>query len=219
MKLALSHFIIFGCCIMTAAGRAFADAKPANQTASFIWSAPTNKWPEALWVYKVEPQEFSPAVVSNLMALGNFTAKDRAKRVPSNSPVKDPAALYFSNGDESKHLVIYPSLGFIDYHDEGAQARMTEPVVNVPSEEQVPSLALKYVRLAGIDRSQLETKPDSSDFLMHGERRTRGPFNGKGTDEVQARGVFFDRTVDGVPFCQWCSAGQLFFGLEARLCQ
>jgi len=41
------------------------------------WNAPKHPWPKTLWVYHMVPTKFSPTVISNLMALGSFTEKDR----------------------------------------------------------------------------------------------------------------------------------------------
>ena len=41
------------------------------------WKAPSHPWPKALWVYTVSPTRFSPTVISNLMAIGSFTEKDK----------------------------------------------------------------------------------------------------------------------------------------------
>ncbi|MCI0747837.1 MAG: hypothetical protein L0Y58_20715 [Verrucomicrobia subdivision 3 bacterium] len=60
---------------------------------SIAWNAPTNHWPTSLWIYKVVPQEFSPAVISNLMAIGGFTMKDRSK-IEGQRP--DKRLLYFT---------------------------------------------------------------------------------------------------------------------------
>jgi len=49
-----------------------------------VWDAPTNELPSALWVYRVLPAQFSPMVISNLMALGSFTLRDR-------KPPRNPA--------------------------------------------------------------------------------------------------------------------------------
>jgi hypothetical protein len=167
-----------------------------------VWSAPTNQWPQALWVYKVEPQEFPPAVISNLLALANFTIKDRAKSAPGHPPIKDPKAFYFRNSDESRRLGIFPSLGWIEYHDGGALAPMDKPIRNVPSEEEIRPLALNFVRLLGIDRSLLETKLDSPELDAYGLRGTRRHMDqgsGKLVTEINYRGIFFVRRIDGIP--------------------
>lgn len=201
MKSILHFLFVLGCGVMSVVGGPSAVRGPATlQSVEIIWSAPTNKWPEALWVYKVEPQNYPVSVISNLLALGSFTTKDKSDSLLGQARFKDKSILYFRNSDESKHLGIYPSLGFVDYNDRSAEARMTEPAVKIPGEEEVPLIALKYLRLLAIDPSQLETKSNSCDLSIHGERRTRGHLDGKGADEVDSRGIFFNRRLDGIPF-------------------
>src|SRR5271157_706434 len=121
---------------------AFAGAgRAAFQSAEVVWSTSTNGWPEQLWVYAVVPQDFSEAVVSNLMVLTGFATNDQATP-PGILGSIDPKAVYFGRS-WSKHLTVSASLGFIEYHDEGAQASMTssengvpEPAVGVPGQEQ-----------------------------------------------------------------------------------
>ena len=49
----------------------------ANRIEVF-WNVPSsNSWPSMVWVYRIVPQNFSSAVVSNLMALGPFTMAER----------------------------------------------------------------------------------------------------------------------------------------------
>jgi hypothetical protein len=80
---------------------------------------------------------------------------------------------------------------------------MTEPVEAVPSETDVLPLGLRCLRLAGIDRSQLATKPDSCDLDLYGERGTRGHLDQGTAQEIKEtnnRAIFFVRRVDGIPF-------------------
>src|SRR6266536_3244665 len=90
------------------------------------WKASTNGWPESLWVYKVVSQEFSEPVISNLLAIASLSPKDRAKP-PRDVSALDKGASYFTARDGSRHLAICPAKGWIEYKDERAEARMTEP--------------------------------------------------------------------------------------------
>ena len=165
-----------------------------------VWGIPTTNWPDALWVYKVIPQNFAAPVVSNLMAIGSFTEKSRTK-APAYLTDIDKKTLYF--GDDSKHLAICPMLGYIEYRDGSADARMGEPVVGVPDEDAVLPLAIKYLRAAGIDQSQLAVRSNGISLALHGEKRDRSYIDkrmGQRVEVVDSRGLFFLRRIDNIAF-------------------
>ncbi len=153
-----------------------------------VWAVPANTWPPTnkIWSYKVVPQHFSDAAISNLMILGSFTEKDKT------------GFGYGSLG--TKYLKINPTLGYIEYYDEKAIASPTsaitnvpEPVIGVPDKEESLRLGLKYLHLAGIDTSQL--------LNPRWYTETRGWINQKThteVDEVQMRAVDFERRIDGL---------------------
>ena len=204
-----------------------ADESPINlQQTEIIWSAPTNNWPASVWAYKVVPEEYSEAVISNLLVLGSFTSKDRVK-----SPdyyASDKSAMYFGN-EGWKYLAICPALGFIDYHNENAQARMTNsfkgvprPVVGVPNATEAIELALRYLRMAGVDISQLATKPGTCDLDLHRETGT-ATYVEQTTKEwitvTNIAGVHFTRRVDGLDVrgSGLCGGARITFGNNSNV--
>jgi len=88
----------------------------------FIWKA-TNDLPKALWVYRVIPQTFPAAVVSNLMAIGHLQANDTAK--PPFNPLPDRNIMYFRDKKTkwNHSLLIAPALGWVQYMDQSGSAR------------------------------------------------------------------------------------------------
>jgi len=167
-----------------------------------VWAAPTNAWPNELWVYRVYPQEFSDAVMSNVLALASFRMSD-CTRAPAAFAEKDKHALFFGNLDgHYKHLAICPKLGFIDYYDPKAEADgYFQPVVEVPDQRETTRLGLRYLRMVGIDLSQIATKPGTSDPDLHWETRTTGFIDQKTKREVNLTNrftVFFRRRIDGI---------------------
>jgi len=188
-------------------GEMAVTAQLAPQKIEVEWSVQTNGWPDKLWVYKVVPQEFSEAVISNVMVLSSFSTNDRGK-MPDYFAKMDASASYFGN-PWSKHLTISSLLGYIEYHDGTAQARMVsaekgvpEPVTGVPDQEETTRLGLKILRLLGIEASQLATKSGTCDLDLHWDKGGRTYLNEKTgkqvIDEVDNFGVFFDRRVDGL---------------------
>ena len=195
-------------------GGTFTNESPAGL--KIIWAVPTNVWPPdyKIWTYKVVPQTFSDAVISNAMAIGGFTVKDKIK-LPAEALAIDKKALVFHDkADELHWLEILPTLGYIEYSDEHADKNAYETVivdgekttVSLPSAAGVPDLteatrlALKYARLLGIEASQFARKPHSDDFDLHWiikrpswtDLRTK-----KEIVETNDFGVSFTRCIDG----------------------
>ncbi len=173
-----------------------------------IWAVPTNIWPvDKIWSYKVIPQEFSVAVISNAMAIGSFTMDDKVK-LPPDALAIDKKAICFKDKAETKWLEILPTLGYIKYYDPNALAQavsavkdVPEPVIGVPNETETTQLGLKYLRLLGIDISEIARKPGTDKFDLHWEKRTREWTNQKTHKEiweVEMFGVFFTRCIDGI---------------------
>ncbi|HET7624561.1 MAG TPA: hypothetical protein VFM25_04790, partial [Verrucomicrobiae bacterium] len=111
MRFFLYFLFTFGSAI--AAGGILTNGSfPGSAGFEIAWGATTNEWPEKLWCYKVVPQEFSPAIISNLFAISGFTIQDRTNKI--GEPPVEKSILYFRNADESKHLEINPALGWIE---------------------------------------------------------------------------------------------------------
>jgi hypothetical protein len=222
-------------CFLFAAGLAasinggtFTNESPAGlQGMKIIWAVPTNVWPvDKIWSYKVIPQEFSDAVISNVMAIGSFTMKDKIK-LPAEVLAVDKKAFGFRDkADELHWLEILPTLGYIEYSDEHAQARFTSsvkdvpsPIIGVPNESETTQLGLKYLRLLGIDVDEIARKPNSSNFDLHWAKRSRewtDQKTKKEVDEVIEYGVFFTRRIDGI---EGSGFGDVFiqFGNNAKV--
>ncbi len=195
--------LILWCAAVTAAEGPSTSGRPLGAgTPEVVWSAPTNGWPDMVWVYKVRPQQFPAAVVSNLMALASFTKADRSKP-PQDMLAIDKGTVFFGipNG-RCKYLEICPALGYVLYHDPTvAASSQLQPVVGVPNERETTQLGLKCLRLAGIDVSQLTTKPGSSELDLHWELDTIGYTDEKTKEEITLTnkyGVIFNRRVDGI---------------------
>jgi len=165
-----------------------------------VWAAPTN-WPAKLWVYKVVPQHFSKLVISHMLAVSSFTAKDRTNisdYVDSNDEV-----IFYGNLDgKSKHLAICPALGFIEYHDGKARSpSQLQPIAGVPDETEVTRLGLNYLAMLGIHISDLSAKPGKGGLNLHWERQTLEYTDQKTKFDVTVTngyGVFFLRRIDGI---------------------
>lgn len=183
------------------------------------WSASRTNMPDALWIYKVAPQSFSPVVLSNIMEMGAVTPRD--KRPTKNAPFKDKDALFFQNQAGTRRLEIFPAQGFINYFDDAALAGMKEAVTGVPSEDEALRLALACLPRFGIDRSQLAEK-SCSELRIYRTMRKRGGFNkaqGNPVEEIDLRGVSFVRRIDNIEFTGFGNAGGFFvsFGNHGKI--
>ena len=73
----------------------------------------------------------------------------------------------------------------------------------MPDDAKLEKLGLKFLKQFGIQRTNLAQKADGQ-ILTFGEKRTRGYFDQQREkqveDEVIARGIFFNRRLDGVNF-------------------
>ena len=186
-----------------------------------IWRAPTNDWPSSLWIYRVVPQSFSPAVVSNLLAMASFSMVEN-KSVPGQQVYeKDNKSVYFATPDEKRHLGISPTFGYIEYEDLSVAGDFNKPSMSVPSERDAYSLALDYLRQFGIDRSQLAAKPGTNDLAIRRLLSTRSWRDKDTHKEVRddyEQGVFFVRRVDGVDVDGITHGGvKIVFGAGARI--
>lgn len=157
------------------------------------WNVPTNPLPHALWVFKVVPQTFPMAVVSNLMTLGRFEWTDMVKSRELPVPDKNLICFRDSKGDQwSRFLNIAPTLGWIEYGDEAAVGR--GPPEGVPTNDEAERLAFDCLFRLGIDRSLLCDK-------RVGYETVRGKLDASGhrlTTNLVSRGVSVGRQIDGV---------------------
>jgi hypothetical protein len=186
---------------LTAAGTS-TNGSASSVPIEVKWQIPTNSWSDQLWIYKVVPQNFAPAVINNLLTLCGFTEKDKTK-VPSFLIENDKATIFYGELEgKSKHLTICPTLGYIDYLDPKAEASsQLQMVQNVPNEKVTMQLGLKHLRLLGIDVSQIARKSDGGELALHLEKNTFTYFDKTNKLEISKTnsfGVLFNRSIDGI---------------------
>lgn len=169
------------------------EAFQPSKNVEIVWNVATNDLPRNLWIYKVTPYIYSPAVLSNLMAIGGFKKDDFTK--PANPPVSDTNVICFrdSKGDHwTRALTIAPTFGWIEYHDDGGN--FSDPIEGVPTNDEVEKLAIDCLFQMGIDRELLCDKRTGYDA-------TQGKLSPDGrrlTTNIVSRGITFARQVDGV---------------------
>ncbi|MBI3849190.1 MAG: hypothetical protein HY298_02705 [Verrucomicrobia bacterium] len=192
--------------------------RPFFQTnINLIWNAPTNHLPRALWVYRALPSEVSPAVISNLLALGSFTTRDR-KKVPGY-----PHTISYADPSGKRTLWIVPEWSDIRYRDSDADdMKIAE---GVPDKQQAFELATNYLSKLGIEHSQLGRKPDSFELRPYFNEGKAMLYHHKGepayATNLHMRGVVLMRALDGVEFYGGSARGgcTIEFGHHSRICQ
>ena len=165
-------------------------------------------------VYRDMPTEFSPTMISNLVALVGFTWKDRDKE-PSVA-CSNLDALSFIDRTQTRWLEIDPCRGWIKYRDEKAIDYFFERVSGIPSEQEVVERGLETLDLLGIDKSQLKKKAGGTEIAFG---RVTSTLTGLHPTVVNSRGGFFVRTLDGIPILGFATNGGLWleYGDRAKL--
>lgn len=128
--------------------------------------------------------------------------KDRT-HIEGQRPFKDKRMLYFANRERTRHLGIFPPMGWLYYRDERATALGKERAKGVPSEAEAVELALRYLDKLTIDRCQFAKKDHGSELQAYWNLQDRSWFDkakGEPVSEVISRGVAFVRQIDGVGF-------------------
>jgi hypothetical protein len=223
------HFILFLVAGLAAAvnGGTFTNESPAGL--KIIWAVPTNVWPPdyKIWTYKVVPQTFSDAVISNAMVIGGFTIEDKLTLNKDIFGFRDRT-------NDSHGLEIQPALGYMQYYDghadnyayetvtvNGEKMTVSLPSTGVPDLPEATRLTLKYARMLGIEVSQLARKPHSDEFDLHWIVKRKSwtdPRTKKEIEETNDLGVCFTRCIDGFAVSQFGDF-EVDFGDHAKVSQ
>lgn len=155
-----------------------------------VWAA-TNMLPAALWIYKVAPQEFSTAIVSNLMSICDFHWKNLNKI--TDSDVADQKLICLTDRKQrwTRCLEIAPTLGWIEYNADSDPTAFSN---SAPSKAEVEKVANNVLFELGIDRSLVCEK-------HNGYETVRGKLSPDGhrlSTNVISRGISFSRKIDGI---------------------
>ena len=207
MKTALLLFLQLGCVALLASepplsrlGQPF--AKPACE---IVWAV-TNQLQDSLWVYRVLPSTFSPRTISNLVALGSFTAKDKVANL--GWPPTDVRSTCFSNAKRS--LGCYSHLGFIEYRYPEANDNKTDE--GVPTNEEARQFGTNYLKCLGLDFSQISKSVGVIASETHHFKHE--PVFHVITN-YYSREVLFGRSLDGVDFYNRAEGCRIEFDRES----
>ena len=154
-----------------------------------VWTTTATNLPQYLWVYKVIPQTFSMAGVSNLLTLCELESKDFLKRPNPLIPDKDLVRFQTQTiGGRTLHsLEIAPNLGWIHYQN---TSENTVKYETAPSNERITDLAFNILFQIGIDRSLI--LPTAKNYSFATTQVDNNP------EIISSRSVFLVRKIDGI---------------------
>ena len=179
------------------------------------WSAPSNALPTTMWVYRALPTKFSPAVMSNLTALGRFTGKDKSDYGTNG--------VMFESPDKARRLTVNFNWGSVVYTD--ATATRHDPTnlsVGVPSPEQALKLTREFLPRIGIGLPEISRSASNGEPQMNVFNEEETFYvNRAFITNVPMRGVRFRRAVDGAKFAGIERGGdfQIEFGNHGEICE
>ena len=181
-----------------------------SKTLQIEWAVATNSLPATVMIFKVVPASFSPAVVSNLVRLGAFTATDRVQSlVPEIHNPK--GVLSFQSSDKRSSLSIFPSYGFASFSSEGDFTAASE---NVPSQTRAFELGTNVLKQLELPAGQLETSGDQQPraWFSPGTRGRGDKQTHKLVKQPWSMGIEFRRELEQIP----CDDEHLRIRFESR---
>lgn len=162
------------------------------------WKAEKHPWPKVVGAYRVLPTGFSPAIISNAVALSPFTDTDRTD--------------YGTNGVDFGHPFTTPYLristgtGEIDYDRGGPHYSPTRLAVDVPGTNQLFQLTTELLPKLGISLSEVskaENGKPNMKFFEHGMYFYPNHTNAADfvvITNIASRGVGLRRALGGIEF-------------------
>ncbi len=174
------------------------------------WKAPKHPWPNTIWTYNVVPT-FSPTVISNLMALGSFSEKDK-RDYGTNGVI-------FGQPNTTPHLDISFIEGELDYNGGSPRYSATNLAKNVPGTNQLFQLTTNFLPKLGLSLSELAKGVDGHPKVSsRGEDTDYSSFyvNGVEITNREYRLAHFVRALDGMEVKHDGGSGDICFGENAR---
>ena len=181
------------------------------------WLA-TNALPTTMNVYKVSPAQFSPGLITNVVALGGFTNHQRV--VNSLAPARKGTDCLFEEEPARKGISVSPRRGTISFINSKMIALPRGAVTNVPSDDEALRLARRVCQRLAIEESEFAKGSDGVNPLYWRTRQINThKRDGKPRKEQTANGLYLVRGIDGASFAGVGHFGGLYllFGNEGRI--
>jgi hypothetical protein len=176
------------------------------------WEAPKHPWPKTLWTYQMVPTQFSSALVSNLVSMGNFTEGDRWGRLDNTNGM----AYY----NVKNRLSISFATGEIEF---GRLSRIYSPTnlaQDVPAMGQLYGLMTNFPPKLGIHCAEIPKTKDGRLQMNFYEPLSGFPGSGPNGDfltNVEMRCASFGRLLDGVKCDQMVGNCTIYFGEHSQI--
>ena len=151
------------------------------------WSYPA-KFPRKVWVYELLPNDFSPKIISNVIALCNLTPKDQIQ--------SDTNGMSFQNANGS--LSISFADGSIDYETQVIRYTSKNLAVGVPSTNELTGIAKRGLGELHIPFSDI-TGGHGTDKIGFSQPVSIFFVGDTSITNIPYRTVYFRRTVDKMP--------------------
>jgi hypothetical protein len=212
--------------LQVAAVAAFAAGPPLQdffrpfdgKDCDIVWEAPPH-FSRAVKIFAVVPTHFSSATISNLLELAELTPKN--KRRPIQQGVfRGKDVLTYANKEDTRHVDIVPSEGFIVLSRDGVFAALPkQKPVGVPSDQEAATLALNLVQKLGLRPSEMPKGPDGK-FLpfdvSEGTVLQKDKATGQIVTNIISRTVRINRRIEGIPVSGMAGIS-MKFGNEEKL--
>jgi hypothetical protein len=171
------------------------------------WNISTNALPSTVWIYHLSPKIFPQEAISNLIALGRFTAQQIKK---SNAD-----EVVYKNADKHPTKQLAVSHGSIEYlHSiKYGPTNLTE---DVPEMGRLLQLTTNLLSDLDINISDIEKKTNGAPNFHFAEFTTLYYLSDKTITNVEFRIVRFSRAIDGATFISGGAGGDGEFDFGAH---
>ncbi len=162
------------------------------------WNVPSNSLPASVWSYRMLPNHFSPEIISNVIALCSFTAKEQTR--------SDTNWLVFETQDHTRHLGFFFPGGSIEYQTPEIYSP-TNLIKAVPSEAELRKLAPVFLPKLGIHIPDIDQNENGEPDIRVFDSEIMFSVNHTIITNTVYRGIRFRRNVEGLSFTGGGSGG------------
>lgn len=163
---------------------------PAYTNLDIRWQNPP-KFPRKVWLYDLLPNTFSPGTISNVVVLCSFTEKDKVE--------DDQNGIVFQHKNGSRSLSVSFASGEIQYETPERRYGPTNLAVDVPTLNQLPSIATNLLNKFEISASDITGYFETNKITYLAPAMTLFYVGNDTITNIPYRTILFKRVVDGMP--------------------
>jgi len=224
LSVAIMKKIILLICLQAVWTAGYSQSLPPDMTGGISfqrtnlvvhWKASKHPWPKTMSVLSMVPTKFSPAVVSNLMALGSFTQTDKTETVQDRMHMlrfsKDRTGCSFND-----------TVGVWGYSTQ-YDFRLNPPTINIPTTNQLSHWAAEILPKVGIQLSEIakdshgKPKFGFEEYIVYSYPKHTNAADFVIITNIPYVEVAFARAVDGVKFYHFDGLGEIDFGEHGEI--